>query len=54
MPPNNILGLDDSNRIQNGGEHSAQPDEDQPIDVLCRIRGGAKTAVGPPYSEIGK
>jgi hypothetical protein len=34
MPPDHSLGLDHSDRIQNRGEHSAQPDEDQPIDVM--------------------
>jgi hypothetical protein len=34
MPPNNSLGLDQSDRIQNRGEHSLHPDQDQPIDVL--------------------
>jgi hypothetical protein len=33
MPPDHGLGLYDGDRIQNRGEESVQPDEDQPIDV---------------------
>jgi hypothetical protein len=33
MPSDYGLGLDHGDRIQNRGKHSAQPDEDQPIDV---------------------
>jgi hypothetical protein len=33
MPPDHGLGLDHGDRIQNRGEASVQPDEDQPIDV---------------------
>ena len=33
MAPDHGLGLDHSDRIQNRGEHSAQPDKDQPIEV---------------------
>ena len=33
MPPDHSLGLDHSDSIQNRGEESVQPDEEQPIDV---------------------
>ncbi len=33
MPPDHGLGFDHRDRIQNRGEHSVQPDEDQTIDV---------------------
>lgn len=32
-PSDNGLGLDHDDRIQNRGEESVQPDEDQPIDI---------------------
>ncbi len=33
MPPDHGLGLDHRDRIQNRGEESVQPDEDQPTDI---------------------
>jgi hypothetical protein len=42
MPRERGLGLDHSNRIENRGEKSVEPDQDQTIEVF-----GAAAVTGP-------